>query len=771
MHPRPRISCAVLTAAALVSLEVPASSQVTDPFPAEFELSSLLPINGGDGSRGFVLNGIDPVDSTGISVSSAGDVNGDGVDDLIVGAETASPDGNIFAGESYVVFGATGVGASGVIELGALDGTDGFVLNGIDADDFTGFSVSSAGDVNADGVDDLIIGAYVADPNGVENAGRSFVVFGAPGLGASGVIELSSLDGSNGFILNGIDPGDGSGISVSSAGDVNADGIDDLIIGAWGADATNAKSSAGESYVVFGAPGLGASGVIELSSLDGSNGFVLNGVDIGDFSGRSVSSAGDVNGDAIDDLIIGAFQADDPNGLNSGESYVVFGAPGIGASGVIELSSLDGANGFVLNGIDGFDDSGRSVSSAGDVNGDGIDDLIIGAYGADPNGLNSGESAVVFGAPGLGASGSIELSALDGSNGFLLHGIDADDFSGNSVSSAGDVNGDGVDDLIIGASAADPNGNDFAGESYVVFGATGVGASGVIELGSLDGTNGLVLNGIDAGDRSGWSVSSAGDVNGDCIDDLIIGAKDADPNGNSDAGESYVAFGRTTLVPGLFYRADFSQKTSIDHETPGNPLEPSPQAGANFQIGYPLPPASDSTRNYLETTGDSLISSDFGGEHFFFTDSIDVSTADSVTVGIVNAFVGTNSFNDVGSEFIRYVYGLDSGPLQQFFSWTGAPNGPDLDASTTIDTSGASSLVVGVIANVDGEGDGWEMSSVTVQAVRCSSADLAAPFGTVDAADVVAFLDCIDPTLAAPTGIADFFDVAALLQAAESGCP
>ena len=116
-----------------------------------------------------------------------------------------------------------------------------------------------------------------------------------------------------------------------------------------------------------------------------------------------------------------------------------------------ELSDLDGTNGFVLNGIGAFDFSGRSVSSAGDVNGDGIDDLIIGAFGADPNGENSGESYVVFGGAGVGGTGIIELSALDGTNGFVLNGIDAGDFSGRSVSSAGDVNGDGVDDLIIGA--------------------------------------------------------------------------------------------------------------------------------------------------------------------------------------------------------------------------------------------------------------------------------------------------------------------------------
>jgi hypothetical protein len=514
-------------------------------FGAAFELSSL------NGANGFVLNGIDADDFSGISVSGAGDINGDGVDDLVIGAVFAAPNGNSDAGESYVVFGAANVGAGGAIELSSLNGANGFVINGIDAFDFSGSSVSAAGDINGDGVDDLIIGAHGADPNGNDRAGESYVVFGAAGVGAGGAINLSSLNGSNGFVLNGIDAYDSSGLPVSCAGDINGDGVDDLIIGADRAD-PNGNTWAGESYVVFGGAGVGAGGAIELSSLSGANGFVLSGIDAYDQSGRSVSGAGDINGDGVDDLIIGAYRAD-PNGNGSaGESYVVFGAANVGAGGAIELSSLNGANGFVLNGIDAGDLSGVSVSGAGDVNGDGVDDLIIGARLASPNGNNfAGESYVVFGAANVGAGGAIELSSLNGANGFVINGIDAGDFSGVSVSGAGDVNGDAIDDLIIGARRADPNGNTWAGESYVVFGGAGVGAGGAIELSSLSGANGFVLSGIDAYDYSGRSVSGAGDINGDGVDDLIIGANRADPNGNGSAGESYVVFGRTPCDPDL----------------------------------------------------------------------------------------------------------------------------------------------------------------------------------------------------------------------------
>ncbi|MBG1268534.1 integrin alpha, partial [Nostoc sp. WHI] len=293
-----------------------------------------------------------------------------------------------------------------------------------------------------------------------------------------------------------------------------------------------------------------ANAVLNLSDLNGSNGFILNGIDSFDYSGGSVSSAGDINGDGFDDLIIGDGFNDliigangaDPNGENyAGESYVVFGSNS-GFDAQLNLSDLNGSNGFVINGIDSYDYSGRSVSSAGDINGDGFDDLIIGAPSADPNGENyAGESYVVFGS-NSGFDAQLNLSDLNGSNGFVINGIDSFDISGVSVSSAGDINGDGFDDLIIGAVNADPNGNNLAGESYVVFGSNS-GFDAQLNLSDLNGSNGFVINGIDSFDISGVSVSSAGDVNGDGFDDLIIGAFRADPNGENYAGESYVVFG------------------------------------------------------------------------------------------------------------------------------------------------------------------------------------------------------------------------------------
>jgi hypothetical protein len=497
-----------------------------------------------DGNNGFVINGIDQRDVSGFSVSDAGDINGDGFDELLIGAPGADLNGQHYAGASYVVFGKPG-GFSTSLNLSSLNGNNGFVINGIDVGDDLGKSVSSAGDINGDGFDDLLIVAPGADPNGQSYAGESYVVFGKAGsFGAS--FDLSTLNGRNGFVINSSDdnPDDYSNISASDAGDVNGDGFDDLLVGVPNTT-LNGQINAGSSYVVFGKVG-GFSASLNLSDIDGSNGFVINGIDEFDRSGFSVSSAGDVNSDGFDDLLIRASGADFSGQSYAGESYVVFGKSGdFGTS--LNLSALNGSNGFVINGIDGYDRSDRSIISAGDINGDGFSDIILGATFADTNGqLGAGESYVVFGKAG-GFGASLNLSTLNGSNGFVINGIDEFDRSG-SVSSAGDVNGDGFDDLLIGAHGADPNGQSFAGESYVVFGkAGGFGTS--FNLSDINGSNGFVINGIDPGDYSGQSVSTAGDINGDGFDDLLIGANGADLRGQYDydldfAGESYVVFGR-----------------------------------------------------------------------------------------------------------------------------------------------------------------------------------------------------------------------------------
>ncbi|SFE13129.1 integrin alpha [Nitrosomonas sp. Nm166] len=525
----------------IVRVDVAVSAD--SPPPGVISLFSL------NGSNGFRLDGVAANDYSGTSVSNAGDVNGDGFDDVIVGAPGAN--------SSYVVFGKAS-GFDATLDLSSLDGSNGFTLNGVTAEDALGYSISSAGDVNGDGFADVIIGA--------RGANSSYVVFGKS-AGFDGTLNLSSLDGGNGFRLDGA-AGDFSARSVSSAGDVNGDGFDDVIVGAPNAE-PNGRSS-GTSYVVFG-KASGFDATLDLSSLDGSNGFRLNGVAAYDQSGSSVSSAGDVNGDGFDDVIVGAPYAD-PYGVRSGSSYVLFGKAS-GFDAALDLSSLDGSNGFRLGGEEASNYSGYSVSNAGDVNGDGFDDMIIGARGADPNdNIDAGSSYVVFG-KASGFDAALDLSSLDGSNGFRLDGAAEYDYSGRSVSNAGDFNGDGFGDLIIG-SLGDGFSSDYSGVSYVVYGKAS-GFDAALDLSSLDGSNGFRLDGAAQNDGAGSSVSTAGDVNGDGFDDLIVGARYADSQGEySDSGSSYVLFGRSSFTDDGVIRG-----------TPGNDNLIGTPAAERFEAG------------------------------------------------------------------------------------------------------------------------------------------------------------------------------------------
>ena len=484
---------------------------ITGQFPAVVQLSTL------NGVNGFVLNGESIRDYSGRSVNGAGDINKDGIDDIIIGADGA-PAGT-YIGQAYVVFGKRN-GWAAASSLASLNGANGFKINNTIPSGI-GYSMGSAGDINNDGIQDIIIGADRFN----SYIGRTYVIFGRNGPWNS-ILSIDNLNGTNGFVLDGV-INDSSGASVSSAGDINNDGISDILIGAPQFNIVGQ----GKTYVVFGQNATWNS-IISLSSLNGANGFELDGTTADEESGTLVSYAGDINDDGISDIIIGTL------GIFC-KVHILFGSS-TPWSNIISLSSLNGNNGFTLNGT--YPNCYASVTDAGDVNADGISDIIIGFPG---NTTSPGNAYVIFG-KNTSWSSTVLLASLDGTNGFRLDGVNVNDQTGSSVASAGDFNGDGINDIIIGAPQAGLGG----GRTYVVFGK--MTWTSPFPLSSLDGVNGFRLDGMTnnnyggvvVNDYSGGFVNTAGDVNGDGVTDIIIGASQY----TGGPGKTYVAFGGSAPV-------------------------------------------------------------------------------------------------------------------------------------------------------------------------------------------------------------------------------
>jgi hypothetical protein len=387
----------------------------------------------------------------------------------------------------------------------------------------------AVGDINADGTDDLIIGAIRADSPGRVDAGETYVIFGGGSLPST--IDLNSTAAD--LTVYGDDASDFSGHALA-AGDINGDGSDDLIIGAPYADPAGG-GDAGETYVIFGGGPLPSTVDLNATAAD----LTVYGADAGDVSGISVAAA-DIDGDGTDDLIIAARYADPAGGSEAGETYVIFGGGSLPST--IDLNST--AADLTVYGDDGGDISGNAVAG-GDINGDGVDDLIIAAPHASPaGGVGAGEIYVIYG--GTSLPSTIDLNSTAPS--LTIYGDDAGDHFGSGIDAgvaAGDINGDGVDDLAIGASLADPAGGSEAGEAYVIYG--GASLPSTIDLNSTAAD--LTVYGDDAGDNFSYAVAT-GNINGDGTDDVIIGARGADPAGGVDAGETYVIYGAASQPVG-----------------------------------------------------------------------------------------------------------------------------------------------------------------------------------------------------------------------------
>jgi hypothetical protein len=373
------------------------------------------------------------------SVGTVGDVNGDGFDDVIVGADRYKD----FTGRAYVYAGC----------VDGLSSTPIFTATGETVNNHFGFSVGAAGDVDGDGYDDVIVGAYHYQ----NFLGRVYVYAGAAAGVRADPLFTAVGESENSYF----------GRSVGTAGDVNGDGHADVVVGAPAhGDYT------GRVYVYAGAVGGPLASPV----------FTATGEALASAFGRAVGTAGDVNGDGFDDLIVGA-----PGHGGTGRVYVYAGGRG----------GLQSAPIFVAGGQTPGDRFGCAVAAAGDVNGDGFHDIIVGADGYNDHmglvAVYAGSKTGVSATPVFTATGEAILN-----------------YFGGAVGGAGDVNGDGVADIVVGANGY----RDYSGRAYVYAGGAG----------GLDATPILTVTGQGTQTWLGKSVGSAGDVNGDGHDQIMVGA-------------------------------------------------------------------------------------------------------------------------------------------------------------------------------------------------------------------------------------------------------
>ncbi|WDE98117.1 DUF4347 domain-containing protein [Lentisphaera profundi] len=532
--------------------------------------------NTGDGS-----DTLDAVDSGVINVDNS-PIDGENITDSGGDDENF----NAFATPKAVVDEA--VASDAVEELdgfvdadlpGAPGGATDDEIRGVDffgevAGDRSGEYIEGVGDVNNDGFDDFLIGsAYHSS-----DSGAVYLIFGADDLDYTDLTNVDETynNGDIGVKINGIANGDKLA-EVGALGDFNGDGIDDFALGARNAD--GAVNNSGAAYVIYGTETETAFNNLDLANLVTNDlGFVIKGEFANDDLGWQVTSAGDFNGDGYADALISA-DLHDANGSRSGAVYVVYGDDDYTTD--LDLTQSNSSHFLEIQGGSAGDFAGYSVAEAGDVNGDGFDDIIIGAPYADyvygERGEGFGAAYVIFGSEN---SSALNLGSLGSEDGFKLFGKDTEgntdglEMVGSDVSSAGDFNGDGFADILLGSPGKAINfvydydeskytyTNNEKGNIFVIFGSETISETNLNEIDPTtvtDNGTGILIKSERAGDYAGLELSAVGDVNGDGFDDILFASSGPYDDLSVDLeGKVYLIFGSAlpndySLEDGDFY--------------------------------------------------------------------------------------------------------------------------------------------------------------------------------------------------------------------------
>lgn len=485
--------------------------------PASHSIDQLA-----SGCGGVVISGAALGHHTGEAVTGVGDFNGDGLDDLAI----ASP----VAHAVDVVFGTR---RPAQLTLDNLSENSGVKISFAADLDYRGLNLAPAGDVNNDGLADLAIAMPEATTS-AEGGGRVWIVFGRT---QPAQLNLATLVGdSAGIEYSGVSADTRLGSAIFPAGDINQDGRDDLLVGAK----LQGPMMSGTAHVLFGqteaeslpAPAMG----------DGLMGQSLHTQEPSAGLGWSVAGGRDINGDGIPDMVVGA-PSSEANGANSGRVYVVFGNPD---TSQYTVDMLQPTQGFAIAGEAESDAAGYRVGVVPDLNQDGLAEILVGAPFTAEQGWGSGSAYLVF---GKSDGAAVELSDVSaGVGGFKITGEGVQAFAGEHLAGLGDLTGDGLPDLVVGAHGSEPAGFE-SGRLYIVEGRATAGEP--ITFADLQqGLAGQALAGPTGGSQLGVSVAYAGDFNGDGLPDMIAGSPEVgvEPFGGGPPegvgpGRAYLVFG------------------------------------------------------------------------------------------------------------------------------------------------------------------------------------------------------------------------------------